>query len=44
MAFCRQVAALVPLQLVANVNREVVLVQHLELEILVLPVHHVWPS
>jgi hypothetical protein len=44
MAFCRQAATLVPLQLIADVDREVVLVKHLELVILVLPVHNVWPS
>jgi hypothetical protein len=44
MAFCRQAATLVPLQLIADVDREVVLVKHLELVILILPVHDVWPS
>jgi hypothetical protein len=39
-----QASTLVPLQLVANVNGEVVLVQHLVCQVFVLPVYDMRPA
>jgi len=44
MTLGSQASTLVPLQLVANVNGEVVLVQHLVCQIFVLPVYDMRPA